>query len=127
MKKNKRNMKKTVFRYKGMNVRNNIKSAMIDDLVHTLSDNATDVVEEQREVTTETVNYQSELFSACAEDKVSCLNPDCEWIYFMRIFYTKKPFLLPATGPESNRCVFCESRDIDYSKVKISSHGDVVV
>lgn len=124
-------MKHFTFLYpKKLNIRNNVKNAMIQEFLYSLH-NAIDNYEERGSVMLSSytmpkiILYLSkndrELSQVQSED-IPCMNVDCEWIKHMLLFYpSRELFSLPATSP-SGYCKICNL----YNEKQLNAHEIVL-
>lgn len=125
---------------KKLNIRNNVKSAMIQEFLfrlHASMDGGEDSISS---VTSAPSFHMMPVPEPCnkltawsaQEEEVPCLNIDCEWISFMTTFYASASydlFLLPGMGPRGH-CVICQLAQrgkLDRSKLKLSSLRSVFI
>lgn len=121
---------------KKLNIRNNVKSSMIQEFLfrlHGCMDDDDNVISSI---------YNVPVFEmiplACPDNalvewssdrqEIPCLNVDCEWIQFMILFYKSyKLFLLPGLAPDGycKICHMAHAGILDWSKIKLSSKSSV--
>lgn len=120
------------FIVKTTGMRNNVKSYMIQKLLHDLRDslNKPDekVVLTPLEITLSPPPVCENYMRTVHEDERPCLNMNCVFIEFMSVFFQNTEFwLLPAYNKMSH-CYICELADkgtLNLSKLIITKNGFV--
>lgn len=112
---------------KKLNIRNNVKSAMIQELLFKLHGSMDDSNNSISSIYTVPSFTMVQLFKPENELKyddntVPCLNTSCEWIQHMMLFYsTHELFLLPALQP-NGYCKIChmtKNKKLNRSKLRL--------
>ena len=128
----------TKFYSKKLNVRNNVKSAMIQEMLYKLHgcmDTDNNSISSIYNVPWFNMvpistpdNAHVEWSSSRGE--IPCMNTDCEWIQHMELFYKSYDlFLLPGLAPDGY-CEICHKAKIgklDRSKLKLLSKNSMAV
>ena len=122
-----------------LNVRNNVKSAMIQEFLlnlHGAVNNKNGSISSVYTVPMFTmINFKrpfDPLQGIMDHDinSVPCLNPDCEWIQFMSLFHpSQKLWSLPAVS-DNGYCMACKLAalgKLDRSKIKITKGRKVML
>jgi hypothetical protein len=126
----------TLLKHTNVDIRNNVKSAMINEMIHYLQESVGNGHGSVNEIHTQWAFTMPEIkvppnpLHPAGEDVVPCLNMDCEWIKFLTLFYGSTEFkLLPAYN-KWGHCIICdlnERGELDCSKTKVTKRGEAVI
>lgn len=118
---------------KSQKCRNNEKSFMITKLLHDLQ-NSIDETERYSSVSNfveiEVRDSVGDLLSAVKGDDIGCLNVDCEFLKFQKIFYSNMKFFCLPTVPGKLHCIVCDrimSGELRRSEINILSNGSIKI
>lgn len=117
---------------KKLNIRNNVKSAMIQELLFKLHGSMDDTNNSISSIYTDPaftmilLNPPSNTLKY-DKDSIPCLNTNCEWIQHMMLFYSSHElFLLPGLVP-NGYCKLCQDKNLNRSKLRLGSDNTVQI
>jgi hypothetical protein len=113
---------------KTLNIRNNVKSAMIQELLFNLHGSMDTTNNSISSIYNVPFFTMIQLFKPLdclkySKDDIPCMNTDCEWIQHMLLFYSSHDlFLLPGLIPDGycKLCHMAKSKTLNRSKIRLA-------